>query len=164
MHILIYLLWLVLSVVLQVLLFNHLSLMGGVVLIYMVALLKMPVEVNRVMQIVLGFLVGFMIDVFCNTPGMHSFAAVTTMFFRKPLLKLFNNDPEFKNGLVGVARIGLSSFLRYSLTIIAINCFLLYSIEAFSLFNVMVLLTKMILSTLLTFAVGMAFEFANMKK
>ena len=51
MSILLYFFWLLLAVVLQVLLFNHLSFFGGVALVYIIALMKAPVEINRVLQI-----------------------------------------------------------------------------------------------------------------
>ncbi len=164
MSLLLYILWLLLSVVLQVLLFNHLSLFGGVALVYAIALLKAPVEINRVLQIVMGFLVGFVVDIFCNTPGMHSLTAVTVMLFRDPILHLYNDDPEFKAGLVTMQQLGVSAFARYSLSVIALHGVLLYIIESFTLFNLPVLLLKVLISVGLTFGFCMAFEFASSKK
>ena len=152
------------AVVLQVLLFNHLSLFGGVALVYVIALLKAPVEINRVLQIVMGFLVGFVVDIFCNTPGMHSLTAVTVMALRDVILHLYNDDPEFKSGMVTMQQIGLSAFARFSLSIIALHCLLLYIIESFTLFNFPVLLVKVLISVGLTFGFCMAFEFAASKK
>lgn len=156
--------WLAVAIALQVLVFNHLSIFGGVVMVYSIALLKLPVETNRVAQIFIGFLTGLIIDVFCNTLGMNAFAGVTLMLFRDPILHLYVNDPEFKSGNICYSRIGLASFMRYSLTIIGFNCLLIYGIEACSLFNIGVLLVKMIVSTLLTFVMVMAFETATLKK
>ena len=159
-----YFLWVLLAVVLQVLLFNRLSLAGGIVIVYMIALLKMPVEVPRIVQILIGFLVGLMVDIFCNTLGMHALATVTVMFFREPLLHLFYNDPEFKNGSVGMERIGMASYIRYALTILAFHSILLYFIEAFTLFNFLVLLSKIFISIALSLLVAIVFEFSAMKK
>ena len=164
MSILLYILWLLLAVVLQVLLFNHLPIFGGVALVYVIALLKAPVEINRVVQIVMGFLVGFVVDIFCNTPGMHALTAVSVMALRDVILHLYNDDPEFKNGLVSMQQIGLSAYARFSLSIIVLHCILLYIIESFTLFNFPVLLAKIIISISLTFGICMAFEFASSKK
>jgi len=164
MSILLYILCLLLAVVLQVLLFNHLSLFGGVAFVYAIALLKAPVELNRVIQIVMGFLVGFVVDVFCNTPGMHSLTAVSVMALRDVILHLFNNDPEFKSGTVSMDQIGTSTYARFSLSIIALHSILLYIIESFTLFNFPVLLTKVFISVALTFGICMALEFATSKK
>ncbi len=164
MSILMYILCLLLAIVLQVLLFNHLSILGGIALVYVIALLKAPVEINRVVQIIMGFLTGFVIDIFCNTPGMHSLAAVSVMALRDVILHLFNNDPEFKSGTVCVSKIGASTYARFSLSIIALHTILLYIIESFTLFNFPVLLTKVLISVALTFGFCMAFEFASSKK
>ena len=112
----------------------------------------------------MGFLVGFVVDIFCNTPGMHSLTAVTVMALRDVILHLYNDDPEFKEGMVTMQQIGLSAFARFSLSIIALHCLLLYIIESFTLFNLPVLLVKVLISVGLTFGFCMAFEFAASKK
>jgi len=159
-----YFLWLSLAVVLQVLLFNHLSLFGGIVLIYMVSLLKIPVEIRPSLQIVIAFLTGFVIDSFCNTPGMHAFSAITVMLVRMRVLRLFDNDPEYKNGSVNLNRFGLSVVFRYILTLVTFGAILLYGIEAFTLFNFTILLTKIVISVVLTMFIAIAIEFASLKK
>lgn len=164
MNVLKYLLWLLVAMVCQVLIFNHLSFYGGIVLIYAVALIKMPVEVNRVAQIFLGFLTGFLVDVFSNTPGMHSLAATTLMFMREPVLRLFVNDPEYKAGTVSVSRVGISPFFRFALTMVLFQSTMLYLIEAFSLFNPMILVIKILISTTLTLVTAMAAEVVTVKK
>lgn len=164
MTIVIYLLWLILAVALQVLLFNNLSFYGGIVFIYMVALLKMPVEMNRVWQIVVGFATGFIIDIFCNTPGMNALATGTVMFMREPILHLFENDPEFKSGSVSMNRFSMWTFFRYAFSVIGVHAFLLYFIEAFTLFNVVVLFSKIFLSIVMTLVISFALEFAMLKK
>lgn len=163
-NIITYILGLFLAVALQVLLFNHLSLFGGVVFVYVLALLKMPRNVNRIAQIIIGFVVGFIIDVFCNTHGMHSLAAVTTMLFRDPILLLILGNQEIKYNDVNVTRLGMTHFMRYAITILAFHAFLLYFIEAFTLFNVVVVLLKVVVSVLLTWGFTMIFEITTMKK
>lgn len=164
MNILKFLLWLIVAIVCQVLVFDHLSFYGGIVLIYAVTLVKMPVEMNRVAQIFLGFLTGFVIDVFSNTPGMHSLAATTLMFTRDPVLHLYVNDPEYKSGSVSMTRIGLSTFFRFVLTMVLMQSTMLYVLEAFSLFNPMILLSKILISTALTLVMAMAAEVVTVKK
>lgn len=164
MAILVYFLWLLLAVALQVLLFSHLSLFGGVILVYLIALIKMPIELNRNYQIITGFIVGLVIDIFCNTPGMNALAAVTVMAVRNNILHLFNNDPEFKSGAIDNSRIGLTSYMRFAATAIVFHCLLLYIIESFTLFNITILLSRILISSLLTFVTAMILEFATMKK
>ena len=61
-------------------------------------------------------------------------------------------------------QIGLSAFVRYALSFIGLHCLLLYIIESFTLFNLPVMLVKVLISIGLTFGFCMAFEFAAAKR
>lgn len=152
------------AVALQVLLFNHLSLFGGVVFVYVVALLKMPIKVNRIVQIVTGFVVGLLIDVFANTHGMHALTAVTLMFLRDPILHLYIDDSDMKYEKVNFSRLGSQHYMRYAITIIAAHALLLYFIEAFTIFNFFVIFVKALVSIALTWCFAMIWEFSTLKK
>ncbi len=158
-----YFLGLLLAVMLQVLLFNHLPLYGGVVFVYVVALVKMPLNVNRNVQIVIGFLIGFLIDMFTNTHGMHSLTACTLMLFRDPILHLYVGK-EISYNEVNMSSMGIQQFTRFAITIFAIHALLLYFIEAFTLFNFTVILFKILVSVILTWLFALIWDFSTMKK
>lgn len=154
-------LWLVAGVLLQVLLFNRLHVEGGIVLFYVYLLLKMPVEVARPVQILMGFLTGLTIDVFCNTPGMHALAATTTMWLREPILRSFVDTEDFKAGAPGLSALGLMVFLRYIAVLVVLHAVVLYLAEAFSLLHWPTLLLKISISILLTLLASLAVELAH---
>lgn len=154
---------LLLAVVLQVLLFNHLSLFGGVVFVYMLALMKMPLHVNQIVQIILGFLVGLIIDIFCNTHGMHALSACTVMLFRDKLFHLYAGT-DIKYDDVNASRMGVSHYMRFAVTIFAFHALLIYFIEAFTLFNFFVIITKALISILLSWGFSIVWELSTMKK
>lgn len=160
MAILISFVWLLVGVLLQVLLFNRLHVEGGIVLFYLYVLLKVPVEVRRPLQILMGFLTGLAVDVFCNTPGMHALAAATTMWLREPVLRMFVDAEDFAAGPPSVASPGLSVFVRYAAVLIALHCMVLYGVEAFSLFHWISLILKISISLLLTLLMSLAAELA----
>lgn len=164
MPILIAFFWTFLGLFLQVLLFNHLPLAGGIVLGYLYMVMRMPVEVNRIGQIFIGFFVGLIIDIFCHTPGLHALACTTTMWLRLPLLHMFVVAEDIKNGCPTYHRLGVSVFSRFLLLVLSIHCVLLYSVEAFSVFNFWNVLFKIIFSILMSFIVLMAAEVANTTK
>ena len=157
-------LWLILSVVLQTLLFNHLQLFGGVIMVYLIVLIKMPVETNRNLQILAGFLCGLVVDIFSNTLGMHALTAVTVMWLRMPILHLYINSEDVKAGIPGNLLMGMQSYIRYALTILAIHCILLYFIESFTLFHIVATIVKALISLLLTFLAVLTLELATLKK
>lgn len=156
--------WIVLALLLQVMLFNHLYIFGAVAFVYMIALLKMPVETNRNIQILIGFLVGFCIDVFCNTIGMHALTAATVMWLRIPILHLYVNAEDMKEGVPGFNKLGVQEYIRYALTLLAFHCILLYFIESFTIFNFLTLLLKIVFSVLMTSVIAIALEFSTLKK
>ncbi len=161
MPILISLFWIILGLALQVLLFNHLSLGGGIVLMYLYMIFRMPVEWNRSVQILAGFLVGLLVDIFCNTPGLHAFVCCTTMWLRLPMLHMFVVSDDIKNGCPTYHRLGFSIFTRFMAILLAIHSVLLYSLEAFTVFNFFNLLLKIIVTFILSFCVLLVTEIAN---
>lgn len=158
------LLWLLLALVLQVLLFNHLSLLGGLVFVYVIALLKMPLNINRSLQILIGFLAGYLVDVFCNTHGMHALAAGTMMFFRIPILTSIEKGKDLKTIEINFTGLDVSVYMRFMLTILVFFAVILYFIEAFTLFNFLVTLEKVVISVLLTWIFAVALENATTKR
>jgi len=156
--------WIIFAVILQTLLFNHLQLFGGVIMVYMIALLKVPVEMNRNLQILLGFLSGLVVDIFSNTPGMHALAGVTVMWIRMPILHLYINSEDVKAGIPSTNLMGLQCYLRYAFTLLAIHCVLLYFIESFTLFHILSTLLKVAISLALSFIATISLEFATLKK
>lgn len=161
---LIALLWIVISLFAQVLIFNHLSLAGGVVLFYLYMAVKLPVELPRPLQIFIGFIVGFILDMFSSTPGLHALACTTIMWMRLPLLHMYVVAEDIKNGAPTLQKLGFETFMRYLISITIVYSLLLYLTEAFTLFNIVSFLCRVSLSVILTFIVLMAVEIASTRR
>lgn len=153
--------WIFVCALLQVLVFNHLNLFGGVVLLYLFPMIKMPVEINRELQILFGFICGLIVDIFSNTPGMHALTCTTIMWLRLPILHLFVVAEEFKAGVPSMLKLSTPVFTRFALMIVSIHCVILYLVESFTLFNFLPLLLKIVISILLTSAFVFAMELAT---
>ncbi|MDO4497598.1 MAG: rod shape-determining protein MreD [Bacteroidales bacterium] len=150
--------WFFVCFVLQVLIFNHLAIAGGIVLFYVYLLVKMPVEINRPLQIAICFLLGLLIDIFSNTPGMNALACTTIAWVRLPILHAYVVADDFKSGSPNRRAIGQSLFNRYCISIILCHAFLLYLIEAFTCFNILQMLIKIVISTVLTSIIFIGLE------
>lgn len=161
MPILIAIFWIALSLGLQILLFNHISLGGGIALAYLYMIVRTPVDWHRSWQILLGFLVGFVADVFFNTPGLHALTCTTTMWLRLPLLHMFIVADDIKTGCPTYHRLGSSVFSRFVAAVVLIHCVLLYILEAFTLFNFLNLFLKIVMSFIMTFLLLWAADVAN---
>ncbi len=150
-NIIYYLFLFVVLLLLQVLILNNIHL-GGLAtpFLYIWLLLKLPAETPRGLIITIGFFFGLIIDMFCNTPGMHALASTFIGFMRDPLLFLFVSNEEMKTGTPSIRTMGLGAFSRYLIVFVFLYCFALYLIEAFSFFDFPTLLLKIISSTILT--------------
>lgn len=164
MPLLISFIWIILGLLLQVTLFNNMPLAGGVVLSCLYMTIRIPVEWSRIGQIIVGFLVGLIIDIFSNTPGLHALACTTTMWMRLPILHMFIVADDIKNGCPTYRRLGSSVFVRFLAVLVVVHCVVLYTIEAFTLFNFFHLVLKIVISSVLSFAVLWAAEVANSTK
>lgn len=71
----------VLLVALQLLIFNNIEFSGYVnPYVYVMFILILPVSIPSWILLLLGFLTGFVIDVFSGTMGVHTFATVLAGF------------------------------------------------------------------------------------
>ena len=156
--------WIFLSLTVQILLCNHMTVGGGMALAYLYMVTRTPVEWNRSSQILLGFIVGFIVDMFSNTPGLHALTCVTTMWLRLPLLHVFIVADDIKNGCPTYHRLGSTVYMRFLGFVVLIHCVLLYSFESFTLFNFFNLLSKIVMSVAMTFLLVWAADVANNTK
>lgn len=155
----------ILLVLLQVLVLNRISLFGyAVPYIYIYLVLKLPLGLNRSLATFISFLVGFTIDLFCNTPGLNAAATTIIGFICYPVQKLFFTIDDFNSDNIPSMSILGFSFIKYMFFLILIHHILLISIEAFSYFNPQILLLRMVGSTILTYLLVFAFEGLSSKK
>uniref|UniRef100_UPI003FED4358 rod shape-determining protein MreD n=1 Tax=Phocaeicola sp. TaxID=2773926 RepID=UPI003FED4358 len=79
-------LWFLALVLVQVLVFNHIHVAGyATPFIYIYFLLMLNLDTKRNTLLLAGFLLGLVIDMFANTPGMNA-AATTLLEFLRPWL------------------------------------------------------------------------------
>ncbi|MFR9166988.1 MAG: rod shape-determining protein MreD [Dysgonomonas sp.] len=151
-------------VLLQALIFNHILFLGyATPFLYIYFLIKLPITLNRNLVIILGFLLGFVIDLFCNTPGLNAAATTFAAFLRYPIERLFFDKEMFEHLEPKLSTLG-TSFIKYTIAIIIIHHATLISLEYFSYFNIQTVLLRIILSSLLTFILILAIEGYPYKK
>lgn len=154
----------VLLVLLQVLILNRISFLGyGVPFAYIYFIIKLPIGSNKNIVILLSFILGLVIDIFCNTPGINAAAATLTGFVRRPIQGLFFMVDDYDEQTPSLSLLG-GSFIKYAVFLTLIHHIVLISIESFSYFNPKILLLRIGLSTLLTSLLVFAFEGFSFKK
>lgn len=135
-----------LLILLQVLLLSRISLFGlATPVLYGYFLLKLPVGRNLFFVIISAFLMGLIIDIFLNTPGMNAAAITLVAMFRKSLMGLFFEKDEFEGFVPGMNN-APAPFVRFTIFTIFIHVTLLFFIESFTMFNLINTLLRIIIS------------------
>jgi len=142
----------VLVVLFQVLIMDNIMLNGYLVpYFYLLFIILMPFETPRWVQLITGFLLGFSIDLFEHTPGMHTSATVFIAFIRPYLLNLFApRDGYEPDTFPRIYYYGFTWFLKYAIIMVFAHHFVLFYLEVFNLKDFFSTFLRVILSTLLS--------------
>lgn len=150
----------------QVLVFNHLNILGSInPMVYILFFYWYPVQENRSALLGTAFLLGFCVDLFSDTMALHTAASLTTAFFRIALMRfVFGVNLEFQNFRISNStRVQQSSFLAL---LIVIHHLAFFSLEIFSLSNLLLILKRVVFTGVSTFifATLLAALFARAKE
>jgi len=142
----------VVLVLLQLLLFNNIRFSGFInPYVYVLFFILLPFDFSGSLMLVLGLVMGLILDLFMGTPGVHSLATVLIAFVRPGVLKLIApHDGYDLNTLPRVSQMGLIWFIRYAAIIIVIHHLVLFYAEVFSFSHFFFTLLKAILSSVFT--------------
>jgi rod shape-determining protein MreD len=128
-------------------------------------ILKLPVDMNRSEVIIISFLLGLVVDIFSNTFGVHAAACSFIGFVRTPLLERFVDMKELPEGsLPSYNLFGYARFIRYTLVIVTLHHVILFVIEAFTFFQPLFMVVRMLLSILLSLLLILIIEAFNLEK
>jgi rod shape-determining protein MreD len=142
----------VLVVLFQVLVMDNVMINGYMIpYVYLLFILLMPFETPRWLQLLAGFVLGLTLDIFSNTPGLHTSATVLAAFARGHILDLLapreGYEPET---FPRIHYYGLVWFLKYTFIIIFIHHLALFYLEVFQLKDFFSILLRVILSSILS--------------
>lgn len=151
--------WFIALALLQVLVLNNVHIAGyATPFLYIYLIVKMSSGVSRNELVLWGFLLGLVIDVFSNTPGMNAAATTFIAFIRPYLLRLFSPRDISDEIVPAIKTIGVSPFIKYVVTCVLFHHASLLLIDSFSFFEFSTLLIKIGSSTLLTVVCVMCIE------
>lgn len=144
----------------QVVVFNHICLFDvAIPLVFIYFIIKLPVTLGVNWAMTICFLLGLTIDMFSNTQGMNALACTILSVCQVPVLNLYlPRQDDLGNPEPSIRTLGAAVFMKYALTLTLIYCTLFFIIEAFAFFNVLMMLLKIVSSTILTFVVIMAID------
>ena len=133
----------ILVMLLQVLLFDQLQLWGAChPYIYLLCLLMMPITLSPIVDLIM--------DVFCNSLGIHTASCILIMFLRPYLLGVILNDKDRLNEQVSLRAIGMEAFIKYTVTLVLIHHLTVFSLAAWSWHHIGFVLLETLVSSAIT--------------
>ncbi len=156
----------IILVFIQILLFNNIQFSGYVnPYVYVLFILLLPFETPKWFLLVLGFIMGLVIDLAMNTPGMHTSATVFISFLRPYVLSYISPREGYEVGSYPtVSYYGLKWFFRYAVTITFLHHFVLFYLEIFRLSSFFNTLLKVIISTVFSLIFILIAQYISFKK
>ena len=143
----------------QAVIFNSLAIFGvALPIVFIYVLISLPVVTGTNLVLTIGFLSGLAVDIFSDTPGLNSLACTIMAFVRRPVLHLYLPlDDELGSAPLGMRSLGAETYLKYMLTMVLAYCTLVFTIEAFELFNLRLWILRIVCSTIYSFVFIYAF-------
>ena len=150
---------LVVVVLLQVLLFDHLQIAGwGLPMVYVLFLMNLPVHVPRWVEMLIGAIVGLVFDVWHSSLGVNMAACVAFSYLRPIILGNLIQDLERVKGEVCSASIGRIEYVKCMSILTVVHHLLVFSLESWSWYNWWIVLLQTLLSSVLTILIIMGYD------
>lgn len=144
---------------LQVLLFDQLQLWGVChPYIYVLCLLMLPITLPHSVDMLIGAAAGFVMDVFCNSLGIHMAACILLMFIRPYLLGGIVNDKDRLNEQINLHAIGIEAFVKYTVILVVVHHLTVFLLAAWSWEHIGFALIETLVSGTITFLVILGYN------
>lgn len=154
-----------LYVIAQVLLFKRLVLFNtSFCFLYVAFILLLPVETNNLLLMVLAFLLGFTIDIFYDSLGIHALAAVTVAYLRNYWLSSITPQGGYDAGATPALTNGVQWFLVYTVPLVFVHLALLFFIEAGGFGMFWFTMLKIMASLVFTISVMLMLQFFSVPR
>ena len=149
----------VVLLLLQVLVLNHIHLFNcATPLLYVYIAMKFSRSSSRWSVLLLSFLMGLIIDIFQNTPGV-AMATMTFIGLIQPrVLEVFMQQDSEADIVPSMRTLGVTKFSYYSFVITFMYCLVFFTLETFTFFNWLQWLETVAASTLLTYILILVLE------
>jgi hypothetical protein len=153
-------------VLVQVLIVQNVNLTSYIILLpYVLIILLIPFETNKLVVLFASFLLGVFIDYFYDSSGLHASACTIMGFSRYYVLKYVSPRDGYDAGVKPtVEDMGLAWFLSYAGTLIVVHHLFLFYLEVFRFSEFFRTLLRVILSSLGTFGLIYLIQFLFFSK
>lgn len=144
----------VFGLIFQIMLLNNVQLLGYMTpYYYPILILTLPAVMNQHGVLILGFISGFVVDIFEHTGALHASSSLVLAYMRPVLLRLVSTQSGRELPAVSLFVLGFRDFFLYTLIGIFLHHFILFFIDALRLTNIDVVLLRSTYTTLLSMVV-----------
>jgi len=144
---------------LQVLLFDQLQLLGVChPYIYVLCLLMMPITLPHSADMIIGAVVGLIMDIFCNSLGVHTASCIFIMFIRPYVIGALVNDKDRLNEQISLRALGVEALFKYVVILVLVHHLMVFLLAAWSWSHIWFVLLETIVSSIITISVIMGYN------
>lgn len=145
----------------QVLVLNQLEIGLGIqLMVYPLYILLLPVEMNVFTLMLLAFALGLSVDSVSDTYGLHASSLLAFAFFRPTFFKMFAPRDGYDHLLeTNIFNMGFSWFIRVFGILLLIHHFWFFTLEMFKWNEILMVLQKTILSTIVSFLICILLQY-----
>lgn len=142
-----------LLILLQVVICNHIMLFHlAVPFIFIYFIVRFPLGISQNLVLTLAFAMGFLVDLFSDTPGVNALACTLLAGIKPTVFYAYvARDDKTKRIEPTLNSIGWPNYAKYLISMSCIFCFLEFGIEYFSFAGIKEIFLMSICSSLLTF-------------
>lgn len=145
--------WAVVLLVLQVMVFNHIRLLGYATPMVGVAVLCVqPVNLPRYAWLLWGFIMGVAVDFFAVTPGLSAAALTVAALVAPVLLRLFVPKDSVEDLVAGYRTLGARKYMSFVVLLVMLFQLVYVLLEFFSFFSLADMLLSYLGSCVLSIA------------
>lgn len=147
-----FLFWSLLLVLAQAIVFNHICIAGlAVPFVFIYMILRLPVTIAQGWILTIAFALGLAVDIFSDTQGMNALACTILAGVRPGVIRLyFPREEDMSYPQPSIHAFGAGIYMKYAVSMALIYCTCIFLIEAFTFFNPLRLLLRIVCSTALT--------------
>ncbi len=147
-------------VIAQVLICNHIMLFNmAAAFVFIYIIISLPMNLKTDSLLTWAFLAGLTVDIFSDTLGLNSLACTVLAMVKRPVLFAYiPRDDHTKNVVPSLHSLGFSVYAKYLVTMAALYCAMVFTIEYFSFAAVKEIVIMTAASTVFTASVLLAVD------
>jgi hypothetical protein len=106
----------------------------------------------------IGAAAGVVMDIFCNSLGVHTAACILLMFIRPYLLGGIVNDKDRLNEQISLRTLGMETFVRYVAILVVVHHLTVFLLAAWQWLHIAFVMLETAVSSLITILVVIGYN------